>query len=164
MILGVNLGCATTLGVKIGLKMGWCTTFEIFKCIRWTDIVEPFFVFGIKTIVCATKTNITVWIRCNGSVAAAQTTDQSKIYHNTVLLLYNWERLFGINRGIVYILRTFVRHANRHICSIHKLLVKSAFPKYLIKNHPNNHFDTHFDKTQQNQAFRHFSHHQKSQL
>ena len=74
MFLCVYLGLVTTLCVKIGLKMGWCTTFEILECIRWTDIVEPFFVFGIKTIVCATKTNITVWIRSNGSVAAAQTT------------------------------------------------------------------------------------------
>ena len=86
MFLGVNLGLVTTLWVKIGLFLGLSDTFEILECIRWTDIVEPFFVFGIKTIVCATKTNITVWIRCNGSVAAAQTTDQTKTYNNTVLL------------------------------------------------------------------------------
>ena len=66
--------------------MGFGDTFEILECIRVADIVEPFFVFGINTSVCATKTNITVWIRCNGSVAAAQTTDQPKIYYNTVLL------------------------------------------------------------------------------
>ena len=86
MFLGVNLGWVPTLVVKIGWFLGWFTTFEILECIRWTDIVEPFFVFGIKTIVCATKTNITVWIRCSGSVAATQTTDQPKRYHNTVLL------------------------------------------------------------------------------
>ena len=60
MFLGVILGLVTTLVVKIGLKMGWCTTFEILECIRVADIVEPFFVFGIKTIVCAARTNITV--------------------------------------------------------------------------------------------------------
>ena len=63
---------------------------------------------------------------------------------------------------MVYILGQAAGNQEQHICSIHKLLVKSAFPKYLIKNHPNNHFDTHFDKTQQNQAFHHFSQHQKS--
>ena len=88
MFLCVFLGLVTTLWVKIGLFLGLSDTFEILECIRWTDIVEPFFVFGIKTIVCATKTNITVWIRCNGSVAAAQTTDQTKTYNNTVLLWY----------------------------------------------------------------------------
>ena len=72
--------------VKIGRFLGWFTTFEFLECIRETDIVEPFFVFGIKTIVCATKTNITVWIRCNRSAIADQTTDQIKTYHNTVLL------------------------------------------------------------------------------
>ena len=35
-----------------------------------------------------------------------------------------------MDRGIDYIFRTFVRQANRHICSTHKPLVKSAFPKY----------------------------------
>ena len=86
MFLCVYLGLVTTLWVEIGLFLGWNDTFEILECIRWTDIVEPFFVFGIKTIVCATKTNITVWIRCNGSDAADQTTDQLKRHYNTVLL------------------------------------------------------------------------------
>ena len=86
MFFGVFLGWVTTLWVKMGLFLGLFTTFEILECIRVADIVEPFFVFGIKTIVCATKTNITVWIRSSGSDAAAQTTDQPKTYHNTVLL------------------------------------------------------------------------------
>ena len=42
--------------------------------------------------------------------------------------------MFGIDRGIVYILRTFVRQVNRHISSIHKLLVKSTFPRHPISN------------------------------
>ena len=34
MFFGIFLGCVTTLEVKIGLKMGWCTTFETFEFIR----------------------------------------------------------------------------------------------------------------------------------
>ena len=60
MFLGVFLGLVTTLWVKMGLFLGLRTTFEILECIRVADIVEPFFVFGIKTIVCAVRTNITV--------------------------------------------------------------------------------------------------------
>ena len=71
-----------------------------------------------------------------GVIAADQTTDQTKIYYNTVLLWYIWERLFDMYRGIVYILRTFVRQTNRYISSIHKLLIKSTFSKYFTINHP----------------------------
>ena len=42
MFWGVFLGCVTTLWVKMGLKMGWCTTFEIFEFIRETDTTEPY--------------------------------------------------------------------------------------------------------------------------
>ena len=42
MFLGVILGLVTTLVVKIGLKMGWCTTFEILECIRVADTTERF--------------------------------------------------------------------------------------------------------------------------
>ena len=42
MFWGVFLGCVTTLVVKMGLKMGWCTTFEIFEFIRETDTTEPY--------------------------------------------------------------------------------------------------------------------------
>ena len=44
------------------------------------------FVFGRKTSVFVSKTHIANWINCNGSAIADQTTDQSKTYHNTVLL------------------------------------------------------------------------------
>ena len=70
----------------MGLFLGLRTTFEILECIRVADIVEPFFVFGIKTIVCAVRTNITVWSYCNRSAIADQTTDQLKRHYNTVLL------------------------------------------------------------------------------
>ena len=82
MFLGVILGLVTTLWVKIGLFLGLCTTFDFFKCIRETDTTERFFVFGRKTCVCVSKTYITIWDYCNGSAIA----DQTKTYHNTVLL------------------------------------------------------------------------------
>ena len=51
MFFGINLGQVTTLEVKIGLFLGWCTTFEFLECIRQTDTTERFFVFGAKTSV-----------------------------------------------------------------------------------------------------------------
>ena len=83
MFLGVNLGCVTTLGVKMGLKMGWCDTFDILGCIRETDTTERFFVFDRKTSVCVAKTQIANWIiaRCKAFLL-----DTIKTYHNTVLL------------------------------------------------------------------------------
>ena len=42
MFLCVYLGLVTTLCVKMGLKMGWCTTFDFFECIRETDTTERF--------------------------------------------------------------------------------------------------------------------------
>ena len=96
MFFGVFLGWVTTLWVKIGLFLGWCTTFEIFECIRETDTTERFFVFGRKTSVCKTKTHIANWIYCNGSAI----TDQTKRYHNTVLLWY----ILRHDGGVVYIL------------------------------------------------------------
>lgn len=58
--------------------------------------------------------------------------DTIKIYYNIVLLLY----VFSAIRGVVYILVYATKSQEWHICSTHKLLVKSTFPKYLIKNHP----------------------------
>ena len=60
MFLCVILGYATTLEVKIGLFLGWCTTFEIFECIRETDTTERFFVFGRKTSVRVVRTYSTL--------------------------------------------------------------------------------------------------------
>ena len=59
-----------------------------------------------------------------------------KTYHNTVLLLCIWERLFGMHPRYVYIFRTSVRLSERYICSTHKLLVKSTFPKCFTSNPP----------------------------
>ena len=72
------------------------------------------------------------WIYCNGSAIA----DQAKRYRNTVLLYYLLERLFGIDRGIVYILEQMFDCRKGYICSIHKLLVKSAFPRHFTSNSP----------------------------
>ena len=62
MFLGVNLGWVTTLWVKMGLFLGFGDTFDFFECIRETDTTERFFVFGRKTNVCVSKTNISIWI------------------------------------------------------------------------------------------------------
>ena len=82
MFLSVYLGQATTLVVEIGLKMGWCTTFEFFECIRETDTTERFFVFGRKTSVFVAMTrysNLAIAMRKELSL-------DRKSYHNTVLL------------------------------------------------------------------------------
>ena len=73
--------------------------------------------------------------------------DTIKTYYNTVLLLYLLTP--GKGRGLHF--RTSVRLPER---------------AYLMFPHVFHHFefDTHFDKTLKNQAFHHFSHHQKSPL
>ena len=79
---------------------------------------------------------------CSGSIAAAQTTDQSKIHYNTVLLQYILTP--GKGRGLHF--RTSVRLPER---------------AYLMFPHlnPNFEFDTEFDKTLKNQCFSLFQHH-----
>ena len=77
MFLGVNLGCATTLVVKIGLKMGWCTTFEIFDCIREIDTTEPENVSSIFAL----QNSQLAYRKCKAFLL-----DTIKTYHNTVLL------------------------------------------------------------------------------
>ena len=100
----------------MGCFLGLFTTFEILECIRVADTTEPFFVFGRNTSVFVAFT----W--------------QLKIYCNTVLLLYIWERLFAIDRGIVYILEQMFDYQEGHICSIHKPIVKSTFPRHFTSN------------------------------
>ena len=51
MFLCVILGYATTLEVKIGLFLGWCTTFDFFECIRETDTTER---RNVSSIFCFT--------------------------------------------------------------------------------------------------------------
>ena len=78
VFLGVFLGYATTLWVKMGLKMGWCTTFETFEFIRETDTTEPYIV--LRYI--APRYIIASWNYCDESATA----DQPKRHYNTVLL------------------------------------------------------------------------------
>ena len=55
--------------------------------------------------------------------------------YTIILYYYNifWERLFGMHPRYVYIFRTSVRLQTRHISSIHKLLVKSTFPRHFTQ-------------------------------
>ena len=91
MFFGVNLGWATTLVVKMGLKMGWCTTFDFFECIRETDTTERFFVFGRKTSVCVSKTNIASWTI---TMCKALSLDSQK--HTIILYYYS---IFSYHKG-----------------------------------------------------------------
>ena len=55
------------------------------------------------------------------------------LHHKHIIILYYYSIFLVQKGGIVYIFRTFIRHVNRHICSIHKLLVKSAFPRHFTQ-------------------------------
>ena len=51
------------------------------------------------------------------------------------IILYYYSISSYHDGGVVYILEQTSGCQERYICSIHKLLVKSTFPKYLTKNH-----------------------------
>ena len=78
MFFGVNLGWVPTLGVKMWLKMGWCTTFEIFECIREADRTERFLSLVEIQVFAWQRHSIAPWHYCRISIAAAQTMYQSK--------------------------------------------------------------------------------------
>ena len=72
------------------------------------------------------------WIYCNGSDIADQATNQSK--HTIILYYYS---MFSCHKGgVVYILGHATGSQERHICSIHKPLIKSAFPRHFTKTKP----------------------------
>ena len=74
------------------------------------------------------------------------------------------------DRGVVYILGIIPIFKIMVMCSTHTSHTRHPHVTYIFHTshfpHIFHHFyfDTHFDKLQQNQSFRHFSHHQKSPL
>ena len=73
---------------------------------------------------------IASWIISNGSTIANQTTDQQK----HTIILYYYSIFLCQDGGIVYILEQVFDCRKGHICSIHKPLVKSTFPRHFTSN------------------------------
>ena len=109
--------------------LGFGDTFEFLECIRETDTTERFFVFGAKTSVFVAMTR---YSKLDYRKCKAFLLDSQK--HN--IILYYYSMFCVICGGVVYILGHATGSQERHICYIHKLLIKSAFPRHFTQTKP----------------------------